>query len=55
MEYLLIPVKDKSETDFFIHLLKKMRKDVSKLSSSEMEDMVFFAALKEGKNQVKEA
>ncbi len=48
MDYLLIPVKDKAESDFFVSLLKKMRKDVSTISDGDMEDMAFMAAIKEG-------
>jgi len=47
MEYIVIPTKDKTETTFFLNLLKKMRKDVSSYSSKEMEDVAFIAALKE--------
>ena len=55
MDYIVIPTKDKNEKAFFLDLLKKMRKDVSSYSTKEMEDVAFIAALKEGKNQVKEA
>jgi hypothetical protein len=47
MDYIVIPTKDKTETTFFLNLLKKMRKDVSSYSSKEMEDVAFIAALKE--------
>lgn len=47
MEYILIPSKSKSETSFFIDLLKKMRKDATTLSAENMEDIVFITLLKE--------
>jgi hypothetical protein len=47
MQYIVIPTKDKSETDFFISLLKRMKKQATSLSSEEMEDRAFVAALKE--------
>ena len=53
MEYIIIPTKDKSETTFFLNLLKKMRKDVSSYSSKEMEDLAFIAALKEAEKSGK--
>ena len=53
MDYILIPVKDKSETDFFLNLLKKMRKEASTVSSAEMEDLAFIAAMKEGEKSGK--
>jgi hypothetical protein len=46
MDYIIIPTKDKSETDFFMGLLKKMHKDATQLSSAKMEDRAFIAALK---------
>ncbi len=55
MEYIVIPTKDKSETTFFLNLLKKMRKEASTISSKKMEDIAFIAALKEGENPVKAA
>jgi len=48
MEYIVISTKDKAETAFFLDLLKKLRKQASTLSVEEMEDMAFFAAMKEG-------
>jgi hypothetical protein len=48
MEYIVISTKDKAETTFFLDLLKKLRKQASTLSAEEMEDMAFFAAMKEG-------
>ena len=47
MEYILIPTKSKSETTFFLSLLKKMQKEVSTLSADEMEDLAFLTVLKE--------
>ncbi len=48
MEYIVIPTKDKTETAFFLDLMKKMNKEVSSLSSGKMEDLAFISALKEG-------
>jgi hypothetical protein len=48
MEYIVIPTKDKTETAFFMDLLKKMHKNASKLTMKEMEDVAFIAAIKEG-------
>jgi hypothetical protein len=53
MEYIVIPTKDKTETAFFLDLLKKMRKTASKLSIEEMEDLAFIAAIKEGEKSGK--
>ena len=53
MEYIVIPTKDKSETTFFLHLLKKMNKKASSLSSGKMEDIAFIAALREGEKSGK--
>ena len=53
MDYIVIPVKDKAETNFFTDLLKKMQKDVISLSSSKMEDLAFIAALKESEKSGK--
>ncbi len=47
MEYIVISTKDKSETAFFLNLLKKMQKEVSTLSTEAMEDLAFLSALKE--------
>ncbi len=47
MEYIVIPSSSESETAFFKDLLKKMRKEVSTLSSENMEDLAFISALKE--------
>ncbi len=47
MHYIVIPSKSKSETDFLLNLLKKMKKEATTLSSDEMEDIAFIAALKE--------
>jgi hypothetical protein len=53
MEYILIPSKSKSETAFFLSLLKKMQKESSTLSSDEMEDVAFISALKEAETTPK--
>ena len=47
MDYIVIPTKDKTETEFFMDLLKKMHKEAKTLSPSQMEDHAFIAALKE--------
>ena len=47
MEYILIPAKDKSEKDFLLHLLKRMRKETTTLSAEEAEDIAFLFAMKE--------
>ena len=47
MEYILISTRNKSETAFFLDLLKKMRKEGTKLSSEDREDAAFIAALKQ--------
>ena len=48
MDYILIPVKDKTETDFFMDLFKKMKKNATKSSADELEDMAFIEAIREG-------
>ena len=53
MEYILIPSKSKSETAFFLSLLKKMQKEATTLSSDEMEDVAFMRALKEAEATAK--
>ena len=53
MEYILIPSKSKSETAFFLNLLKKMQKEVSTLSADETEDLAFMAALREAEKTTK--
>ena len=53
MEYILIPSKSKSETTFFLNLLKKMQKEASTLSADEMEDVAFMTALKEAETTAK--
>jgi hypothetical protein len=57
MDYIVIPTSNKTETDFFMDLLRKMHKEAKTLSSSQMEDRAFIAALKEaelsGKGSVK--
>ena len=46
MDYLLIPTKDKAEATFFLDLFKKMNKEISSLSYTQMEDLAFLTALK---------
>jgi hypothetical protein len=53
MEYILIPSGSKSETAFFLSLLKKMKKEASTLSKEEMEDVAFMRALKEAEKTAK--
>ena len=53
MNYIVIPTKTKSETDFFMDLLKKMHKEATTLSNTEMEDVAFIAALKEAERSGK--
>ena len=53
MDYIVIPSNSKSETAFFLDLLKKMKKKVSTLSTKEMEDHAFIAAIKEGEKSGK--
>ena len=53
MEYIVIPSKSKSETAFFLSLLKKMQKEASTVSSNEMEEMAFMKALKEAEKTTK--
>ena len=53
MKYVIIPTKDKSETAFFMKLLKKLDKQASSLSSEKMEDASFIAALKESEKSGK--
>ena len=53
MEYIIIPSKDKKETEFFLDLLKKLRKNASTLSSDDMEDMAFMVAIKEAEKSGK--
>ena len=48
MEYIVIPSKSRTETAFFMSLLKKMQKEVTMFSSTEMEDLAFMKAIKEG-------
>ncbi len=45
MEYILIPTESKSETAFFLSLLKKMKKEMSTLCVSEIEDIAFLRAM----------
>lgn len=53
MEYIVIPTKDKTETAFFMDLLKKLQKNPSRLTMKEMEDLAFIAAIKEGEKSGK--
>jgi hypothetical protein len=53
MDYIVIPTNNKSETNFFLDLLKKMHKEASKLSSEQMEDVAFITALKEAEKSGK--
>ncbi len=53
MKYIVIPTHSKSETNFFLSLLKKLRKDVTTLSTDEMEDLAFISALKEAEQTSK--
>lgn len=53
MEYILIPSKSRSETAFFLDLLKKMQKEASTFSANEMEDIAFVKALKEAETTPK--
>ncbi len=53
MDYIVIPSASKSETAFFLDLLKKMHKEASTLSSDKMEDYAFIAALKESEKSGK--
>jgi hypothetical protein len=53
MDYIVIPSSSKSETAFFLDLLKKMRKDVSTLSSEDMEDYALMTAMKKGEESGK--
>ena len=53
MQYIVIPSKSKSETTFLMNLLKKMKKEARTLSTSEMEDLAFIAALKEAEKSGK--
>jgi hypothetical protein len=50
MDYIVIPSSSKSETAFFLDLLKKMRKEATTLSSEEMEDYAFGLAMKAAEN-----
>ena len=47
MDYILIPSKSKSETTFYLDLLRRMKKQATTVSEKEMEDIAFVAALKE--------
>lgn len=53
MDYILIPVKDKNETDFFMDLMKKMRKEASAITADELEDKIFLSLLKKSEKSGK--
>jgi len=53
MNYIVIPIKTKSESNFFMDLLKKLNKNASSLSTREMEDIAFISALKEAEQSGK--
>ena len=53
MEYILIPTKSKSETAFFLDLLKKMHKEVATISSDELEDVTFTKLMKKAEKSGK--
>ncbi len=53
MEYIVIPSNSATETAFFKNLLKKMHKEVSTLSSQNMEDLAFISALKDAEKSGK--
>jgi len=53
MEYIVIPSKSKSETAFFLNLLKKMQKEASTLSVQDMEDITFSKILVEAEKSGK--
>ena len=53
MEYIVIPSRSETETAFFKDLLKKMHKDVSTISSENMEDLAFISALKQSEKSGK--
>ncbi len=51
MDYILIPTNSKSETAFFLDLLKKMRKEASLFTSEEMEDTLLLSAMKDAESE----
>ena len=53
MDYLVIPVKDKEESDFFVSLLNRMKKKASRVSASDIEDYGLLKAIKEGEKSGK--
>lgn len=53
MEYILIPSKSKSETAFFLDLLKKMHKEVSTVSAEEMEEITFLKLMTQAESSGK--
>ena len=53
MEYIIIPVENKTETAFFINLLKKMQKKASTISGPDMEELAFLSAIMEGEKSGK--
>ena len=40
MEYIVISSKDKSETNFFINLFKKMNKKAARLTTKEIKETI---------------
>ena len=50
MEFVLIPTNSKSETAFFVSLLKKMQKEVAALSAEDMEDLAFVWAMRKAEH-----
>jgi len=53
MEYIVIPSNSSTETAFFKNLLKKMHKEMSTLSTQNMEDLAFISALKDAEKSGK--
>lgn len=53
MEYIVIPTESASEKAFFKNLLKKMHKEVSTLSSQNMEDLAFISAIQQAERSGK--
>lgn len=47
MEYIVIPVKDKSESIFFLNLFKRMNKKAATLSGQQAEDIALLNAMKQ--------
>lgn len=53
MEYIVIPVKDEDESQFFLGLLGRMKKKASKMSAVDMEDLYLLEALRKGEQSGK--